>query len=77
MFWRSRHDGRRCLWSRSVLWLENDVQCCPYSDQRILRRRCRLHRLAVSINLIGLNPMKLLVWSGIVQGYAANPVANE
>jgi Mn2+/Fe2+ NRAMP family transporter len=30
--------------------------------------------LAVSINFIGLNPMKVLVWSGIVQGFSTPPL---
>ena len=30
--------------------------------------------LAVSVNLIGLNPMKVLVWSGIVQGFSTPPL---
>ncbi|MBV8816696.1 MAG: divalent metal cation transporter [Verrucomicrobia bacterium] len=30
--------------------------------------------LAMSINFIGLNPMKVLVWSGIVQGFSTPPL---
>ena len=30
--------------------------------------------LALGINLIGLNPMKVLVWSGIVQGFSTPPL---
>jgi Mn2+/Fe2+ NRAMP family transporter len=30
--------------------------------------------LAVGINALGLNPMKMLVWSGIVQGFSVPPL---
>jgi len=30
--------------------------------------------LALGVNLIGLNPMKVLVWSGIVQGFSTPPL---
>jgi NRAMP (natural resistance-associated macrophage protein)-like metal ion transporter len=30
--------------------------------------------LAVSINFVGLNPMKVLVWAGIVQGFSTPPL---
>ena len=30
--------------------------------------------LAMSMNFIGLNPMKILVWSGIVQGFSTPPI---
>jgi Mn2+/Fe2+ NRAMP family transporter len=30
--------------------------------------------IAVAINFLGFNPMKLLVWSGIVQGFSTPPL---
>src|SRR5205085_7741558 len=30
--------------------------------------------VAVAINFIGLNPMRVLVWSGIVQGFSTPPL---
>jgi Mn2+/Fe2+ NRAMP family transporter len=30
--------------------------------------------LAVLLNFLGLNPMKMLVWSGIVQGFSVPPL---
>lgn len=32
------------------------------------------HGLAMSLNFIGLNPMKALVWAGVVQGFLAPPL---
>jgi Mn2+/Fe2+ NRAMP family transporter len=30
--------------------------------------------IAVAVNFLGLNPMKMLVWSGIVQGFSTPPL---
>jgi len=32
------------------------------------------HGLAMSLNFVGLNPMKALVWAGVVQGFLAPPL---
>jgi Mn2+/Fe2+ NRAMP family transporter len=30
--------------------------------------------VAIALNFLGLNPMKVLVWSGIVQGFSTPPL---
>jgi len=51
-------------------WLEYATQ----GGQEVLRCYCSFTGIAVSINFIGLNSMRFLVFSGIVQGFSTPPL---
>jgi Mn2+/Fe2+ NRAMP family transporter len=53
---------------------EGSLQDAPRDNRLFYGIIATVTVLAVAMNFLGLNPMKMLVWSGIVQGFSVPPL---
>jgi Mn2+/Fe2+ NRAMP family transporter len=59
--------------SQSVGW-RNSLGAKPSEAAKFYGTIVVVTAIAVAVNFLGLNPMKVLVWSGIVQGFSTPPL---
>ena len=57
-----------------VMRWRHSLQARPSEARGFYAAIARFTGVAVAINFLGLNPMRLLVWSGIVQGFSTRPL---
>ncbi len=59
--------------SQSVGW-RNSLGAKPREAGKFYGVIAAVTVIAIALNFLGLNPMKVLVWSGIVQGFSTPPL---
>ncbi|HEX7020552.1 MAG TPA: divalent metal cation transporter, partial [Gemmatimonadaceae bacterium] len=59
--------------SQSLGW-HNSLGAKPRDAAKFYGVIAAVTAVAVGLNFIGLNPMKVLVWAGIVQGFSTPPL---
>jgi NRAMP (natural resistance-associated macrophage protein)-like metal ion transporter len=59
---------------QSVGWRSTGLSDKPREGKRFYLAIAAFTALAVALNFLGVNPMKALVWSGIVQGFSTPPL---
>jgi len=59
--------------SQSMGW-RNSLGAKPHEAGKFYGVIAGVTAVAIALNFIGLNPMKVLVWSGIVQGFSPPPL---
>jgi Mn2+/Fe2+ NRAMP family transporter len=59
--------------SQSLGW-KNSLHAKPREAKKFYAAITAFTAAAVAINFLGLNPMKVLVWAGIVQGFSTPPL---
>jgi Mn2+/Fe2+ NRAMP family transporter len=59
--------------SQSVGW-RNSLGAKPHEAGKFYGAIGVVTLVAIGLNFLGLNPMKVLVWSGIVQGFSTPPL---
>jgi Mn2+/Fe2+ NRAMP family transporter len=73
--WRDRRRGccLRPASSPSAFW-PHGLLAKPRQAKKFYLAIAAFTAVAASINFFGFNPMKVLVWSGIVQGFSTPPL---
>ena len=54
--------------------LDSEVARQAGGGEEVLRRDCGVYVVAMAMNFLGFNPMKALVFSGVVQGFSTPPL---
>jgi len=59
--------------SQSVGW-HNTLGAKPHEAGKFYGAIASVTAVAIAVNFLGFNPMRVLVWSGIVQGFSTPPL---
>ena len=70
---RLRVTGAAYDLSQSLGW-HNTLGAKPGEAGKFYGSIAAMTAIAIAVNFAGFNPMKLLVWSGIVQGFSTPPL---